>query len=144
MPRSKMKKLITTINDIVRRSTVLKNKFTNASTAQVEFACIFCQKEEEYKQFTNSIETFGEIVERTQSGFTYLLDKPIVTIAGPLRLVKIRKPDALRLERGDADFNTDLILTMKTLRKCMKEIRSLNYSNEKSLKCYDYLIQSMT
>jgi len=102
-----MKNLITTINYVVSRSTELKNKFTNASTVPVEFACIFCQDEEEYKQFTNSIDTLGKIIERTQSGFTYLLDKPIKTIAGPLRLVKIRKQDIQRTERGDADFNTD-------------------------------------
>lgn len=102
-----MNNLISTINYIVSRSTELKNKFTNASTAAVEFVCIFCHNEEEYKQFTNSIETVGKVVERTQSGFTYLLDKPIVTVSGPLRLVKIRKPDPQRLERGDADFNTD-------------------------------------
>lgn len=73
----------------------------------MEFSCIFCQNEEEYKQFTGSIEALGRIAERTQSGFTYLLDKPIEIVAGPLRLVKIRKPDALRTERGDADFNID-------------------------------------
>ena len=81
--------------------------FTDVSSAPVEFACIFCQSEKEYKEFTNSIEKFGKIVERTQNGFTYLLDKPVETNAGSLRLVKIRKPDIHRTERGDADFNTD-------------------------------------
>lgn len=102
-----MNNLVTTINYIVNRSTELKNKFTNASSVPVEFACIFCQSEKEYKGFTNSIEKFGKIVERTKSGFTYLLDKPVVTIVGPLRLVKIRKSDPNRPERGDADFNTN-------------------------------------
>ena len=102
-----MKNLIQTIIYIVDRSTELKNKFTDESLAPVEFACIFCQSEEEYKHFTNSIEKLGEIAERTDSGFTYLLDKPIKTVAGPLRLVKIRKPDIQHTERGDADFNTD-------------------------------------
>ena len=102
-----MDNLISTINYIVSRSAELKNKFTDASSAPVEFACIFCQNEKEYKEFTNSIEKFGKIVERTQSGFTYLLDKPITTVAGPLRLVKIRKPNPNRPERGDADFNTN-------------------------------------
>lgn len=102
-----MNNLITTINYIVNRSTELKNKFTDASSAPVEFACIFCQNEEEYNKFTNEIETLGKVVETTPSGFTYLLVKPIETIAGPLRLVKIRKPDIQRSKRGDADFNTD-------------------------------------
>lgn len=102
-----MKNLITTINYIVSRSTELKNKFTNASLTPVEFSCIFCQNQEEYKHFTHSIEALGKIVEKTENGFTYLLDQPIITIAGPLRLVKIRKLDPQRPERGDADFNTN-------------------------------------
>jgi hypothetical protein len=102
-----MKELIKTISYIVNRSTELKNKFTNASTAPVEFACIFCQNGEEYEKFTSSIQTLGKIIQNTPSGFTYLLNEPIKTVAGPLRLVKIRKPDAQRHERGDADFNTE-------------------------------------
>lgn len=102
-----MNNLIKIIQYIVSRSSELKNKYTDASTAPVEFGCIFCKSEDEYKELTSSIEKFGRIAERTQSGFTYLLNKSIETIAGPLRLVKIRKPDSNRLERGDADFNTN-------------------------------------
>lgn len=102
-----MNKLTTTVTYIVTRSAELRNTYTNAVTAPIEFACIFCRSEEDYLEFTREIETLGRIVETTTSGYTYLLDKPIVTAAGPLRLVKIRKPDSLRSERGDADFNTD-------------------------------------
>ena len=102
-----MEDLITTVEYLVNRSTQLKNKLTSVSTAPVEFACIFCQNEEEYINFTKSIEKLGRIVQETQSGNVYLLDKPIQTKAGALRLIKIRKPDPERKERGDADFNTD-------------------------------------
>jgi hypothetical protein len=102
-----MDNLILTINYIVNKSIELKNKFTDAFFAPVEFVCIFCQNEEEYREFTSSIEKLGKIIEDTKSGFTYLLDEQIVTAAGQLRLVKIRKPDLNRPERGDADFNTD-------------------------------------
>jgi len=102
-----MKDLMETIKFIVNSATELKNKFTDATTAPVEFACIFSQNKEEYKEFTNQIQLLGKVVERTNTGFTYLLDKPIQTIAGPLRLVKIRRPDIQRTERGDADFNTE-------------------------------------
>lgn len=102
-----MNNLIKIIQYIVSLSAELKNKHTDASTALVEFGCIFCKSGDEYKELTNSIDKLGRIVERTQSGFTYLLNKPIETIAGPLRLIKIRKPDPNRLERGDADFNTN-------------------------------------
>ena len=102
-----MEKITEIVNYIVGHSSELKNKFTNAHSAPVEFACVFCQNEEEYKLFTHWIEALGKVVERTQSGFTYFLDKPIGTVAGPLRLVKIRKSEIQRPERGDADFNTD-------------------------------------
>ncbi|MBI3955952.1 hypothetical protein HY339_01705 [Candidatus Gottesmanbacteria bacterium] len=108
-----MIKLITTIRYIVDRTTELKNKITNTSTAPVEFACVFCQGEEEYQEFTHAIETVGKIVEETPSGYTYLLNDSIPTQAGPLRLIEIRKPDNERTERGDADFNTDY----KTFKK---------------------------
>lgn len=102
-----MDKLEETIRYIVNNSTKLKNRFTKVKSAQVEFACIFCQNEEENKDFTKSIEKLGRIVQDTQTGYVYLLDRPIRTKAGPLRLIKIRKPDPERKERGDADFNTD-------------------------------------
>ena len=104
---AKMNDLITTIKYIADCSTELKNKFTNASSAPVEFACIFCQNGEEYEKFNSSIQMLGKIIQNTPSGFTYLLNKPLKTVAGSLRLVKIRKPDTQRPERGDADFNTE-------------------------------------
>ena len=97
---------IKTVRYIVKQSTKLKNKYTDENNAVAEFGCIFCQNEEEYKNFTDSIKSIGKIVDDTKNGFTYLLNKPISTVSDTLRLVKIRKPDPLRLERGDADFNT--------------------------------------
>jgi hypothetical protein len=102
-----MDNLISTVNYIVSRSTELKNKFTDASLAPVEFACIFCKTDKEYDDLINTITPLGKIVESPGNGFTYFLDKPINTVSGPLRFVKIRKPDSLRQERGDADFNTN-------------------------------------
>jgi len=91
---------------IVNQSLKLKNKYTNALDASVEFACIFCKSDEEYKKFDNLAQTMGRRVQDTPSGYTYLLRKQVITNAGPLRLLKIRKPDPTRTERGDADFNT--------------------------------------
>ena len=117
-----MNDLIKTIQYIVSESTNLKNKYADVPTAPVEFACIFCENENECKEFTSSIEKLGNIVERTPKGFTYLLEKPIMTIAGSLRFVKIRKPDPNRIERGDRI----LIPTTKILRKNIAVIPSLN------------------
>lgn len=102
-----MDNLISTIQYIAKRSNKLKNQFTTETSAPIEFLCIFCQNEKEYSKFTKEIEPIGKIVEETSTGFTYLLNDPINTNSGLLRLVKIRKLDPARQERGDADFNTD-------------------------------------
>jgi hypothetical protein len=102
-----MDDLRTVVNQIVSKSVELKNKYTEEKTAPVEFACIFCQTDEEYKKFTDEVKELGKVVEDTPTGFTYLLSEPLQTIAGPLSLVKIRMPEKSRKERGDADFNTN-------------------------------------
>ncbi len=38
---------------------------------------------------------------------------PLQTVAGPLQLLKIRKPDPTRTERGDADFTVSDYPTFK-------------------------------
>ena len=85
----------------------MKNKYTDANDSPIEFVCIFCQSDEEYEKLTTEIQALGKIVQNTTTGFTYLLNQPLKTGAGPLSLVKIRKPDPLRKERGDTDFNTN-------------------------------------
>ena len=102
-----MNDLISLVNYLVDKSILMKNKYTNVKDAPIEFACIFCRGESEYKKFTTEIQSLGKVVQDTPTGFTYLLNKPLETKAGPLRLVKIRKPDPQRKERGDTDFNTN-------------------------------------
>jgi len=45
----------------------------------------------------------GSVVQETPTGPVFQI-KPISTVAGALRLLKIRRPDPKRPERGDADF----------------------------------------
>ncbi len=95
-----------TVKYIVDKSFELKNKFTDSKIAPVEFACIFCQSEDEHQDLNRLVGKRGGIVQETPSGKTYLLNEGITTKAGFLRLLKVRKPDLDRKERGDADFNT--------------------------------------
>lgn len=92
---------------IIEQTIKLKSKYNLGINAPVEFACIFCQNENEYLQLTEVIGKLGKVVQDTPTGYTYLLDESIQTKAGPLRLVKIRKSDPKHKERGDADFNTE-------------------------------------
>lgn len=102
-----MKNIVQIVKYVVKKSDELKKELPEVVSAPVEFACIFCQTEEEYKNFVDEITPLGEIVERTPRGNTYFLNNAIQTVSGPLRFVKVRKPDPLRPERGDADFNTN-------------------------------------
>jgi len=97
------------VNYIVNKGLKLKNKFTDAKNVPVEFACIFCQSEDEYQNLDHLVGERGDAVQETSSGKVYLLDQSIQTKAGPLKLLKVRKPDPVRKERGDADFNTSYV-----------------------------------
>lgn len=90
------------IQNIVQEAKSLKDKYTDQNNVPVNYACIFCQSKEEQTNFLEEAHKFGTIIQETESGpiFKISLD----TVAGKLQLLKIRKPDSTRTERGDADF----------------------------------------
>jgi len=106
MPEPNLEEIV---SYIVNKSLDLKNKYTDEKTAPVEFACIFCQRDNEYQNLDRFVSELGSVVQETPNGKTYFLNKAIQTEAGPLRLLKVRKPDPTRKERGDADFNTSYL-----------------------------------
>ncbi|EKE21538.1 MAG: hypothetical protein ACD_7C00199G0005, partial [uncultured bacterium] len=92
------------IQQNVQRGMELKNKYTTEINAPVNYSCIFAQMDEEYRRLVSEVSKLGKIVKETKMGNVFLLAEPIETVAGPLRIVKVRKPDPKRKERGDADF----------------------------------------
>jgi hypothetical protein len=91
------------VEEIVNKANDLKNKHTSEKNAPVNYACIFCQSDEQYDSLVVLVQEIGKVVEETPTGPLFHI-QPLNTIAGKLRLLKIRKPDATRLELGDADF----------------------------------------
>ena len=91
------------VQEIVKKANVLKNKYTFEKNVPVNYACIFCQSDEQYNSFAVLAHEIGKIVEETPTGPLFHI-QPLNTIAGKLRLLKIRKPDTTRTELGDADF----------------------------------------
>jgi len=89
--------------DIVEKAYELKNKFTDATNAPVNYAWVFCQNDDEYDELKKLSGEIGKVIEDTPSGPLYHV-KPIDTVAGQLKLLKIRNPDTTKPERGDADF----------------------------------------
>ncbi len=95
--------IINLVADIVEKACELKNKFTDATNAPVNYACVFCQNDEEYREFKKLAGKIGKVIENTPSGPLYHI-RPIDTVSGQLKLLKIRRPDETKPERGDADF----------------------------------------
>lgn len=92
------------VKEIVKKACFLKDKYTDQKEAPVSYVAIFCQNDKEYEEFTKIVKTFSSVINETPTGFHYKID-PLNTVSGELRILKIRKPDKTRPERGDADFN---------------------------------------
>lgn len=91
------------VQEIVKRATALKNKHLGDKNTPVNYACIFSQSEEEYAELIKATRRIGKVVKETPTGLLFQI-KPPETVSGILKLLKIRRPDPTRLERGDADF----------------------------------------
>lgn len=91
------------IKKIVEDAKILKDKYIDQKDIPVNYACIFCQSEKEQTDFLLKAHELGTIIQETPSGPLFKIS--LETIAGNLQLLKIRKPDATRPERGDADFS---------------------------------------
>jgi len=98
-----MKSLKQFVQEIAEKANALKDKHTSEKNAPVNYACIFCQSDEQYDSLVTLTQEIGKVVEETPTGPLFHI-QPLDTIAGKLQLLKIRKPDTTRPELGDADF----------------------------------------
>ncbi|MBI1973394.1 hypothetical protein HYS54_01135 [Candidatus Micrarchaeota archaeon] len=97
---------------IVEKANNLKNKHTSEKGARVNFACVFCQCEEQYDDLLSATKALGKVVDDTPTGPLFHI-RPLDTVAGKLQLLKIRKQDITRPELGDADFTVENYLEFK-------------------------------
>ncbi len=102
----------TLVQTIVAEASKLRDARTTEHQAPVNYACIFSQSEQEYESLLAVARQLGKTVQETAMGPVFYIE-PLDTTAGNLRLVKIRKPDPKRKERGDADFTVIDYLTFK-------------------------------
>jgi hypothetical protein len=100
MKTEDLKKLV---KSIVEEATALKNKHIDDKNTPVNYACIFSQSEEEYKELLEVARKIGKTIQETSTGLLFQIE-PLETVSGVLKLLKIRIPDTTRPERGDADF----------------------------------------
>jgi hypothetical protein len=88
---------------IVAEARRLNAAHTTERQAPVNYACVFTQTDDEYKETIKVASQLGPVVQETAMGPVFHM-VPLSTDAGVLRLLKIRRPDPKRPERGDADF----------------------------------------
>ena len=91
------------VQKIVKDAARLKDMHTGETDAPVNYACLFAHSQEEYDELFDAAKRLGSVIKETPTG-PLLRIEPLETVSGPLQLVKVRKPDETRTERGDADF----------------------------------------
>ncbi|OGY18280.1 MAG: hypothetical protein A3F04_00200 [Candidatus Chisholmbacteria bacterium RIFCSPHIGHO2_12_FULL_49_9] len=91
------------VQEIVNYAKSIKDKHTGEADAPVNYACIFAQSQEEFDDLLTTARNLGKVIKETPTGPLFRIE-PLRTVSGPLRLLKVRKPDVTRIERGDADF----------------------------------------
>lgn len=95
--------LLICVQEIVADAKRLKDEYTDQPEAPVNYACVFTHSQDEYDQLLQLRAQLGETAQETSTGpLIHIEDLP--TIAGDVRLLKLRAPDENRPERGDADF----------------------------------------
>ena len=95
------------INYIIKKTLKLKDKYTQEKEIEIDYICIFSQRDKEYRDLKDIVSEIGELVWDSPTGPVYKLKVRPQTPAGKPVLLRIRIPDKTRLERGDVDFNTD-------------------------------------
>jgi len=95
--------IIKFIQNLVVDAVNLKNKYVHLHDISINYACIFTHSDEEYKILNKLGYKMGSVVRETTMGSIFHIE-PIDTIAGQMQLLKIRKPDPKKFERGYVDF----------------------------------------
>ncbi|MFA6322039.1 MAG: hypothetical protein WCX71_01010 [Candidatus Buchananbacteria bacterium] len=109
------------VQEILIRAMALKDKYTNEREATAAWICIFSQNDKEYQELLTEAQKLGDVFETDLSGTKLLLDEP--PMGSNARILKIRKPDPKKPEKGDVDF------TVSNYANFKKE-----YQNKKNFK----------
>jgi hypothetical protein len=98
---------------IVADARRLNAAHTDEVDAPVNYACIFSHSLAEYEELVSAAQQLGERADDTATGPLFLIPG-LATDAGLLQVLKVRKPDPNRRERGDADFTVSDYQSFKT------------------------------
>jgi len=97
------------IKYIAERGIEAVNANTDEFPVTIDYLSIFAKDEAEYQDLIEYTRELGKATDEklAKTGKTIILKSPIETEAGLLKVIKIRKPDATRPQRGAPDFRVD-------------------------------------
>lgn len=98
---------------IVARARALSAAHTSEGDAPVNYACIFTHSQAEFEELRALSHQLGSLAHETSTGPVFNI-APLPTASGDLTILKIRRPDPNRPERGDADFTVSDYQRFKT------------------------------
>ena len=107
------------VNYIVEQGLKAIKDNTDEIDLPIDYMGIFTQGDAEFAKMESLVKTLGKPGDKTAttSGSTFLLDAPLQTPAGLLKVLKIRKPDPTRPQRGAPDFKVNDYQSFKN--KCL-------------------------
>ena len=94
------------VNYIVNQGLKAINDNTDEKDLPIDYMGIFSKDDDEFTGMERLLSILGKPGDKTatKSGSTFLLNEPINTPAGPLKVLKTRRPDPTRPQRGAPDF----------------------------------------
>lgn len=128
--------LINFVKEIIDEANSMRTKHANMFNAHVGYCCIFCHSDEEYNAIDGIVRSFGKVAQDTPTGFTYVIPE-IQTVAGGLRILKVRKPDPTRLEKGDADFSLSDYKSFKEVNLGREGFKLIERPNNEMIELMD-------
>lgn len=94
------------VNYIVNHGLEAIRDNTDENALPLDYMGIFAKDDDEFEEMEKILKSLGTPGDKTatSTGLTCILNQPISTPAGPLKVLKIRKPDSTRPQRGAPDF----------------------------------------
>lgn len=104
-----------TVRYIIDQGLAAIRENTGETDAVIDYVAFFSKNDAEFNDLKRIAQTLGKEVDvsTVKTGHTFLLNEPFKTSSGLLKLIKIRKPDATRPQRGAPDFKVQNYLQFK-------------------------------
>lgn len=103
MNREKLQEIV---NYIASQGLKAIKDNTDNEPSDLDYLAIFSKAENEYKDLDSFLDPLGQEIDKevSKTGRTFKLFEPLMTPVGLINLLKVRRPDPTRPQRGAPDF----------------------------------------